>query len=171
MAALYRYLLIMIACGTLLAGVQVPNFVDQYLKRVNAHLLEVDNNLAPYRQIADDMFGGNLKLLLARHQASSDPAFVREAAPLQNMMARYARFTAERAAMDTDLVRQVMHLVVAGDRQMIKETVASYTWGIPLDRVAITSGFVTVALSILLIECLVLLGRLLVSRVRASSRV
>ena len=36
----YRYLIVVIACISLLIGLQVPNFADQYEKRVDAHLRE-----------------------------------------------------------------------------------------------------------------------------------
>ena len=49
MEILYRYLLIVIACIVMLMGIQIPNLVDQYEKRVDAHLREVTVNLKPYQ--------------------------------------------------------------------------------------------------------------------------
>ncbi|MBD3649377.1 MAG: DUF2937 family protein, partial [Pseudomonadales bacterium] len=54
----YRYFSIILASLLLLTGLQVPSFVDQYEKRVDAHLLEVTENLRGFQEIADEYYGG-----------------------------------------------------------------------------------------------------------------
>ena len=72
---LYRYLLIVIACVALLAGIQLPNLVDQYQKRIDAHLREVTANLKPYQEIANKFTGGSLDQLIELHRRSNEKAF------------------------------------------------------------------------------------------------
>ncbi|MBW2674963.1 MAG: DUF2937 family protein, partial [Deltaproteobacteria bacterium] len=60
MRVLYRYFLILIACAALLFGIQIPNFVDQYEKRLDAHFIEVENNLRGYQEIADRYYDGSV---------------------------------------------------------------------------------------------------------------
>jgi len=57
MSVVYRYLMIIVACTSLLIGLQVPSFVDQYQKRVDAHLREV----LGYRTPHEVFFGVDLR--------------------------------------------------------------------------------------------------------------
>jgi len=63
MKVLYRYFLILIACTAILFGVQIPNFVDQYEKRLDAHFLEVQNNLRRTRKSPIDIAAGRWRYL------------------------------------------------------------------------------------------------------------
>src|SRR5581483_6371599 len=71
MSFLYRYLLILIACVALLMGIQIPSFVDQYEKRLDAHLQEVQADLKGYQDIANRDFGGSMEALIRRHKEST----------------------------------------------------------------------------------------------------
>ncbi|MDF0534639.1 DUF2937 family protein [Shewanella yunxiaonensis] len=66
--------LLLFFTGTL-AGLQVPGFVDQYGKSLQAHLAEAKQQLAGFQQDADRYFGGNLEQLIAHYAASPDPIF------------------------------------------------------------------------------------------------
>ena len=72
---LYRYLMIVVACISLLIGLQIPNFVDQYQKRVDAHLREVSVNLQPFQDIATKYFDGDMNKLIELHRNSGEKAF------------------------------------------------------------------------------------------------
>jgi len=56
--------LILFAVG-LLAGVQVPGFIDQYAQRVSAHQIEVATDFRGFQQVADQYFGGSVEALIA----------------------------------------------------------------------------------------------------------
>ncbi|QSX35367.1 DUF2937 family protein [Shewanella avicenniae] len=58
-----------------LAGIQVPGFVDQYQKSVQAHLAEVSQQLAGFQRDADRYFNGNLEQLISHYGNSNDPVF------------------------------------------------------------------------------------------------
>ena len=72
---LYRYLLIIVACVAMLIGLQIPNFVDQYEKRVDAHLREVSVNLQSFQDIANKYFGGDMHKLIELHRNSLEKPF------------------------------------------------------------------------------------------------
>ena len=61
---IYRYLMVVVACISLLIGLQIPNFVDQYQKRIDARLREVTINLQPFQEIANKYFGGDIGKLI-----------------------------------------------------------------------------------------------------------
>ena len=79
MGTLYRYFLIIAACGSLLLGIQIPNFVNQYEMRLDAHLSEVKNNLQGYQDIADRLYDGSITTLISKHEQSDDQTFKQEA--------------------------------------------------------------------------------------------
>jgi hypothetical protein len=89
---IYRYLMIIVACVALLLGLQVPNFVDQYQKRVDAHLREVTVNLQPFQAIADIYLAGYIDKLIALHRGSVDKPFQEEGSALELMVQRKLRF-------------------------------------------------------------------------------
>ena len=50
------YLRIILFCGGLLMGIQIPAVVDQYAKRIDAHLIEaLDVNQAAKQQLLDEV--------------------------------------------------------------------------------------------------------------------
>ena len=48
----------------LLLGIQVPNFVDQYSRRIDAHYQEVSENISGFQSTADLLFSGDLEELI-----------------------------------------------------------------------------------------------------------
>ena len=154
MGTIYRYLLILIACGALLLGIQIPNFVDQYEKRLDAHLSEVKNNLQGYQDIADRLYGGSLATLIAKHEQSDDETFKQEARPIANIFHRYERFAREQAALATGLAGKIAYLVTGGDRELIAETFRDYSFTIPLNASAVVAGFTFMVVAVFVVEIL-----------------
>jgi hypothetical protein len=169
MGTFYRYTLILIACAALLVGIQIPNFVDQYQKRLDAHLSEVKNNLQGYQDIANRLYGGSLAALIAKHQQSTDPAFRQEAQPLANIVQRYDHFAKELTALATGLPGKIAHIVTQGDRELLDETYNNYSFAVPLNETAVTTGFIFMGVMVLVIESLrLLIARLLRPRRKLS---
>src|SRR5664279_2403036 len=100
---LYRYLIVVVACISLLFGLQIPNIVDQYQKRVDAHLREVTINLQPFQDIAAKYFGGDMNKLIELHRASGEQAFQEEGAAIEKLLERKVRFEADLAALRASL--------------------------------------------------------------------
>lgn len=149
-----RWILLVIACGALLIGVQVPNFTDQYQKRVDAHLREVQINLAPFQAIADRFHGGSLEALIAHHEASRDPTFRAEGDAILHMQRRLQHFEAEMASLSAPLPQQVWHLATRGDRTLLEETRQQYSFGIQLDQTAVLAGVLLALACVLVLELL-----------------
>lgn len=161
MSFLYRYLLIFLACLGLLLGIQVPSYVDQYGKRLDAHLVEVKTDLKGYQDIADRDFGGSMEALIRRHRESHDMIFRDEAEPIEKMYLRLLHFQDQSQGLDTRLPGQVWYLLRYGDHDLLRETWAHYSYTIPLDSLAIYSGFAAAAIVVLVLEILAALALLL----------
>src|ERR1700722_1792907 len=98
--------LVVFALG-LLAGVQVPGFVDQYAKRVSAHYIEASKTFAGFQHLADQYFGGSVDALIAHHVASADAVFHDEANNIEAISARLKRLGVELEAMNRPLIFRI----------------------------------------------------------------
>jgi hypothetical protein len=157
--------LILFALG-LLAGVQAPGFIDQYVKRVSAHQSEVVADFRGFQDTADRYFGGNVEALIAHHAASTDPPFRQEAQAIRAMYERLRALTAELAALRGPLIAQIIHVAVHPNREILAETRAAYTYAVPLNPAAILCGLIAGAVLALCVE---LLCRGLMRLVRPTS--
>jgi hypothetical protein len=156
-----RYLLILVSGISLIFGIQIPNFVDQYEKRVDAHLVEVTDNLRHYQDIATWNHHGSLRELIDFHKKSDANTFQEEGAAIERMYQRQVRFEADRAALNGSILWKAAQVAIAGDQDLIKETVLHYSYAIPLNQEAVLSGIAVTVGTVMLLEFLfVLLGAL-----------
>lgn len=158
-AVLYRYLMIIVACISLLVGLQVPNFVDQYQKRVDAHLSEVSINLQPYQEIANKYFNGDLNKLIELHRNSEVKPFQEEGLAIAKMVARKLRFEADLAALRTSLPMKALHVLLHGDREILDEAMGQYSYAVPLNQDALVFGACAALAVLLAVELLLALAR------------
>ncbi len=163
-AILYRYLMIVVACIALLIGLQIPNFVDQYQKRVDAHLREVTVNLQPFQDTAAKYFGGDLGKLIELHRNSDFKPFQEEGAAIEKMAQRKLRFEADLAALNTNLPLKALHVLFHGDREILNEVVAQYSYAVPLNQDALIFGACVALIILLLVELLFALVRFAVKK-------
>jgi len=167
---LYRYLIVIIACISLLLGLQVPNFVDQYQKRVDAHLREVTINLRPFQEIAAKYFGGDLHKLIELHRNSTEKPFQEEGVAIEQMLERKLRFEADLAALNVSLPEKAWHVMLHGNREILNEVLAQYSYAVPLNQEAIMFGAVASMTILLLVELLLALARFISSQVSRTAR-
>lgn len=165
---LYRYLIVIVACISLLVGLQVPNFVDQYQKRVDAHLREVSVNLQPFQDIATRFFGGDMDKLIELHRNSSEKPFQEEGAAIEKMVQRKLRFEADLAALQTSLPQKTLHVLLHGDREMIDEVLGQYTYAVPLNQDALVFGAGAAVVILMLVEMLLALARFATRKLNRS---
>lgn len=151
---LYRYLLIVIAIAAVLAGIQVPGFVDQYEKRVDAHLSEVTTNLRGFEEVARRHHGGSFEALLREHESSTSPTFRDEAKPLRDMLERRQMFLREQQALQTGMAGQAMHILFDANRELLADTRANYSYSVVLTPDTIIAGAAVAAIAVLLMELL-----------------
>ncbi len=166
---LYRYLIVVVACISLLIGLQIPNFVDQYEKRVDAHLREVTINLQPFQQIANKYFGGDIGKLIELHRNSDIKPFQEEGAAIEKMVQRKLRFEADLALLKTNLPMKVLNVVLRGDREMIDEALGQYSYNVPLNQDALIFGAGVAIVILLVVELLLALARYASAKITLSA--
>jgi hypothetical protein len=161
--------LIVFAIG-LLVGVQVPGFVDQYVKRVSAHQIEAAKNFSGFQDTANRNFGGDVEALIAHHASSGDVTFKEEAQDIRDIYSRLTALTAEMTALRAPLMRQILHIVFNADPAILAETRAAYSYTVPLNPSAIVCGVGIGAILAFSAEILVLgIARLIRPRSRLGS--
>jgi hypothetical protein len=148
------YLRLILFAAGLLAGVQVPGFIDQYAKRVSAHQIEVETDFRGFQETADHYFAGSVEALIAHHAASSDPPFREEGAAIQAMYQRLLALRAELAALHAPLIAQLLHVALRANREILAETRTAYSYTVPLNPTAIACGVAAGTLLALGIEAL-----------------
>lgn len=167
MSALYRYLMIIVACIALLIGLQIPGFLDQYQKRIDAHLREVTLDLQPFQDIATKFFGGDMDKLIALHRNSADRPFQEEGAAIEQMLQRKLGFAADLAALQTSLPLQAWHVALHGNREITDEALAQYSYTVPLNQDALLFGAGAAIVILLMVELLLASLRVFVSLLRS----
>ncbi|MCB1670957.1 MAG: DUF2937 family protein [Gammaproteobacteria bacterium] len=152
---------LLIFAGCLLTGLQVPSYVDQYEKRVDAHLLEVTANLSGFQDTANRMFDGNMEALIAYYENSGDQVFELDANSVRNIYRRYLNLTREQNAISAPWYRSAYHAVFRADPELRGEALAGYSYTVPLDLNTLAWGFgLAVSVTLLLELILLLLARL-----------
>ena len=154
-----RLLFIAIAAGTLLVGIQLPNFVDQYEKRLDAHFIEVQTNLKPFQDIANQFHNGSMEELILKHKRSDDVTFNAEGDAIDQMYRRFQRFANERDQLNTALPQQLVFIATRADRGLVDETRRNYSFGLLLNTEAVITGFVLMLLVIVVLELVAALFR------------
>lgn len=135
-----HYLTMALFAAGLLFGVQGPNFVDQYEKRIDAHLIEARSQLGGFLDIADRMYGGDIQKLIAQHAESGDEAFRAEQGVLTDNFERLQRFEVAKDTLDAPFAWKVIYTLFFPERETFRETVQNYTAAFPLTTVAILCG-------------------------------
>lgn len=141
----------------LLVGVQVPGFIDDYSKRVEAHRIESEQGLKGFRETARRFFKGDLVALVGHYQASADPVMRSDAQSLRTLVERSAFLEREAKAMQGPWYGQVWHLATAADHELMEETFAAYRYQVLLAPEAIAWGIACAMLLAWLLESLALL--------------
>lgn len=142
MGFISRFLLLLCGSCALLVGIQVPGFVDQYEKRIDAHFVEVQTNLKPFQDIADKFHGGSLDALIRKHEASPDQSFRAEGDAIRKIEQRFQLLQREKIALQTSLPRQVVHMATEADRGLIEEARRDYSFTVLLNQVSLISGLI-----------------------------
>jgi hypothetical protein len=150
-----HYLTMALFAAGLLFGVQAPNFVDQYEKRIDAHLIEARAQLAGFLEIAEKLYDGDVQKLIAQHADSADTTFNAEHQVLTDNFQRLQRFEAAKGALKTQFAGKVVHILFSPERDSLKETAQNYTAAFPLTTSAIICGLVGALFVCLVFELIV----------------
>lgn len=151
---LLSYLRLVLFAAGLLIGVQVPGFINDYAKRVEAHLIEAQAGLSGFQNTANQFFKGDMQALVAHYRASEDPIFRSDADSLGNLLSRQVALDKQFQAMQGPWYIRFLQVVLAADPDIRKETWNGYSYQILLTPEAMIWGMSGALLLSFGIECL-----------------
>ncbi|PYY85397.1 DUF2937 domain-containing protein [Pseudomonas sp. TKO26] len=151
---LLSYLRLVLFAAGLLVGVQVPGFISDYAKRVEAHLIESQNSLRGFQGTAQQFFKGDLNALVAHYRASEDPVFRSDADSLSGLLQRQLALDKQYQAMQGPWYIRLLQVALAADPQIRKETWDGYSYQILLTPEAMIWGMSGAMLLSFGLECL-----------------
>ena len=148
------YARLIIFAGGILIGVQVPNFIDQYAKRISAHYLEAKANFSGYQNTVHKHFGGSVDALLDHYESSNDTVFEEDAKNIKYIYHRIQGFSSELKALDQSLLKRIFHVAFHSDQEVLEKTYHEYSYTVPLNQEAIVCGLVLGLISSIVFEFL-----------------
>ncbi|ARS48434.1 hypothetical protein PSMEN_08550 [Ectopseudomonas mendocina] len=154
---LRSYLRLALFAFGLLLGVQVPGFIDDYGKRVEARRLESQQSLKGFQDTAQKFFKGDMDALVAHYRVSDDPVMRSDAQSVAHLVQRSALLEREWQAMQGPWYAQAWHLATGADRDLLGETLQAYRYQVLFTPEAILWGVICALLLAWLAELLVLL--------------
>jgi hypothetical protein len=153
---LRSYLRLVLFTAGLLIGVQIPGFISDYSKRVEAHLIEAQKSLGGYNDTAQRFFNGDVQALIQHYRSSDDPVFRTDADNINKLLTRTQVLDREWQALQGPWYMRAYHVLTAADPDIRTETWNGYTWQVLLSPQVIGWGLVCALLFSLVIESLVL---------------
>lgn len=151
---LLSYLRLVLFAAGLLVSVQVPGFISDYAKRIEAHLIEAQTGLQGFQGTAEQFFKGDLQALVAHYRASEDPVFRSDADSLSTLLTRQLALDKQFQAMQGPWYIRALQVALAADPDVRKETWNGYSYQILLTPQAMGWGMGGALLLSFGLECL-----------------
>ncbi|MEH6451607.1 MAG: DUF2937 family protein [Psychromonas sp.] len=154
LALIQRYSLKIVFALTLLLGLQLPNFLQQYEIRLDGHYIEALHHLEKYQELANLYFSEDLQALINKHKNSEEQVFRDEAVIINDLRERFVYLQAQKEALDSSLTHRLFFLSQQLNSPLFNETKRAYQAEIVLNKDAISVGLVVALASSLLLELL-----------------
>ena len=154
---LQRYSLKLTFALTLLIGIQVPHFLNQYETRLDAHFLESNTQLSHYQKLADLFFDGDLSALVDKHKTSEIGLFKAETEIIETLIKRNAFLSNQKKNLQGPFYQRFAFLISQVNTPLFVETKNNYQANIVLNKEAILFGLSVAIVSTILLEIILLL--------------
>ena len=135
-----------------LVGVQVPGFVNQYGKNLEARLLESNQAISQFQADADKFFDGDISKLIAYYQAKNDDIISAGANSITAIASRQTELKQAWHAFNSSTLSQFQHVAFTPISDIRTQVWQSYQYLIVLNPLAIFFGIVTGLLMTMVID-------------------
>jgi len=152
MAKINHYITMLLFTIMFLVGLQVPAFMDQYTKRVDAQLVEVSRLLAQYQKIADKYHEGSLQDLIALHERSRVQTFNEEASVIALHVERERYLSNHLALLNNNVFSSASTIMFQVDKEIYERTLEQYTMSVQFTKVSLAFAAFLAILSCVLYE-------------------
>jgi hypothetical protein len=140
MRRIIDYLRLLFFTGGVLVGVQVPAFIDQYGKTLEAHLLESSLNLKEFQKDAERYFDGNLDKLIAHYLNNEDPIVKDGGNSIAAIYTRNQTLTQVWKIFTASTYSAYAHVILNPLKDIENEVWRNYSYSIILNLSAVISG-------------------------------
>ncbi len=163
MRRLFEYLRLVLFVGGVLVGIQIPTFVDQYGKRLDAHWQESQLSLKQFQLDADKYFSGDLSKLVQHYQSSSDPVINDGGKSIARLQSRHNQLKEALRRFAENQFSPFIETLIKPVPEIRTEAWSNYNFMIVLEPFAVIWGLTLGLLFSLIVEAsLALLALVLV---------
>lgn len=153
------YFKLFIFAALLLAAIQVPGFVNQYGKNIQARLDELDLSLGHYAHDAQVYFDGDFNALVAHYLKNPDPVFQKGGKNLQKMLQRRTQLAHAHEAFLHQPWQAYRHVLLEPIGSVRQQVWQQYDFAVILNKNTLYFGLGAAVGAMFLLELLVLLLR------------
>jgi hypothetical protein len=150
MSRVQHYISLIVFTTGFVLGVQIPNFIDQYSKPVDAHLIKA---------LADDQLGGDINSLILKHETTRDVTLRDEATLIRGLQSNIESYQEEAITLAKGIWSSLIHIALKGSAALRQETINQDLAILPLNLDAMSYGFIIAILFSILWELVSLLLR------------
>lgn len=155
MSTALAYLRLVLFLGGVMVGVQIPGFVDQYGKSLEAHFIESQKSLLNFQQDADKYFDGDIKKLILHYKSNGDPVFYEGGDSINDVYTRNTELKEAVFGFKKSAFRAYVQVFFSPVPDIRREVWESFTYSIKLDSSAISIGLLAGLILAVLVEFLV----------------
>ena len=137
MAKINHYITMLLFTVMFLVGLQVPAFMDQYTKRVDAQVIEVARLLRQYQQIADKYHNGSMSELIALHEKSQNQTFNDESVVITQHVEREQYLSSHLEHLNHNVFRGASTILFQVDEDIYTRTIEQYTMSIQFTKLSL----------------------------------
>jgi hypothetical protein len=152
LSVIKRYSLQLVFTLSLLLGLQLPNFLQQYELRLQGHFAEAKQQLAQYQTLADQYFSSDLQTLINHHKNSAESVFRDEAVLIDNSNKRVQYLQQQMDNLSQPIWYRLGKLSQQIQQPIFQEAWKGYQANIVLNQQAIIVGVSVAVLLMLLLE-------------------
>lgn len=158
-----RYSLQLVFTLSLLIGLQLPSFLQQYEARLQGHFAEAQLQLAQFQALADVYYEGDLTALIQQHSDSNEHVFRDEADVIKANYQRVQTLQVQIDELSQPLWHRLLTLTQYANSPIAKQTWLHYQANIVLNQQAIIVGVSVAILLMLILDLIFMLLKRLIS--------
>lgn len=143
MTTLLSYLRLTLFLAGVLVGVQIPGFVDQYGKSLEAHFIESNESMRQFRQDAEKYFDGDIEKLISHYKKNKDPVFTAGGESINSIYTRNIMLRNALKDFKHGSFSSYSHVFLSPVTDIRAEVWRNYTYSVKLDPTAISVGLLS----------------------------
>ncbi|WP_025562733.1 DUF2937 family protein [Psychromonas sp. SP041] len=152
LSVIKRYSLQLVFTLSLLLGLQLPNFLQQYELRLQGHFVEAQQQLAAFQSLANKYFSGDLSALITKHKSSEDNLYREEALVIDKTYSRVQFLQQKIDELKQPIWYRLGTLTQQINQPVFKETWSGYQANVLLNQQAILVGVSVAVIFMLSLE-------------------